>query len=948
MASEPPKESNEQPYPSLEDPSVARTDTFKRDNVAQSTEQVHSGSSVSHSVFTTHPTYQPWNEKKSKVHQAREIVPNAATGSFPPDISHVSNRVLTQTNASNGLPTGNEVSPVLLRSLPTANAVHAAQARSSTNAPDVTFVYNSSSHPIGPYDVLTSQKRKINSSNPGYRHFHKLLMQHATELVNTLSSNMMTMTGASVKYEDYVKHAELSVKEVAELGGKFLLVIESSEVSAAMDLFYYVIQSHADAVDKARLGIRNNVNKTLRANRINYQQNVNQMQQAQLAAQQRQLEQQQMALKAQQEELERLRRQQDLQLKGQTNSNESEIKESASKTIPGNDQDTQSRPVQVSTMNKPPQQQSGSSQLSNSFAPTMNKVGPPPPMVVDSTLNKSQKFVPQQPHSGSQQIPPATSFPPTGHQVVSPPPSLVDSTLKTSFVPQQSHSGPQRIPAATSFPPTGNQVVPSPPMVVDSTLSTPQKFVPQQIPAVNAFPISGKKVVVPSPIVIDSKMNTSSQKYVSQPPHSGTQRIPAATSSPPTGNKMPPLVVDGSLMYRNQNFAPRPPQSYTQHIPVSSRFAPTVNVVVPPPPPPREVSVIDRHQTFDARQPQMYPQQIPVSSSFAPTMNIVVPPPPSTQQTIKKYNPQLHKVGLPTTRDKLPNPSYPPWQAKLKDLPMKAKGRPPKVKLPMSTQKHPPLLLAPKPTPSPNHQYDNSYPRSKFAQHQNTQSDPPRVEAVTTTTRNIVPAAAISLNATAKQIEKALPPNASSIMYLYDRRINFDHHPSDTSTYALLRSWIQDDPYRHWNQNVNSETLLELAAMNNTSWEGTEHPKLDADDSSISVEVDYSTNKVNSQSPSRERMQTPMTFEDELQDRQSSSIPDDRTKPYNVTQTAPKTVLHTGIDVGNNSIEQLKLEMIQHSRKLKRNARRKFLERDAMAMQSLRHRGIPILSSTLS
>lgn len=45
-------------------------------------------------------------------------------------------------------------------------------------------------------------------------------------------------------------------------------------------------------------------------------------------------------------------------------------------------------------------------------------------------------------------------------------------------------------------------------------------------------------------------------------------------------------------------------------------------------------------------------------------------------------------------------------------------------------------------------------------------------------------------------IVEHMPPFASSIVHLYDRRINFDTMSSNASSYSLLRAWIQDDPDR--------------------------------------------------------------------------------------------------------------------------------------------------------
>ena len=50
---------------------------------------------------------------------------------------------------------------------------------------------------------------------------------------------------------------------------------------------------------------------------------------------------------------------------------------------------------------------------------------------------------------------------------------------------------------------------------------------------------------------------------------------------------------------------------------------------------------------------------------------------------------------------------------------------------------------------------------------------------------------------TPKDIEKAIPKDASSFFHIIDRRINLDAFEEDASLYSLLRAWVQDDPYRY-------------------------------------------------------------------------------------------------------------------------------------------------------
>ncbi len=61
----------------------------------------------------------------------------------------------------------------------------------------------------------------------------------------------------------------------------------------------------------------------------------------------------------------------------------------------------------------------------------------------------------------------------------------------------------------------------------------------------------------------------------------------------------------------------------------------------------------------------------------------------------------------------------------------------------------------------------------------------------------------LSVYVSSKDILDRIPPGASCIFYIYDRRINMDAHPHYTSFYSLLRSWVQDDPCRVIPENSN-------------------------------------------------------------------------------------------------------------------------------------------------
>jgi hypothetical protein len=61
---------------------------------------------------------------------------------------------------------------------------------------------------------------------------------------------------------------------------------------------------------------------------------------------------------------------------------------------------------------------------------------------------------------------------------------------------------------------------------------------------------------------------------------------------------------------------------------------------------------------------------------------------------------------------------------------------------------------------------------------------------------HVVPYACQALKLHAEQIQEAIPDNASCIFHVFDRRVNLDALPPNVSMFALLRAWVQDDPYR--------------------------------------------------------------------------------------------------------------------------------------------------------
>lgn len=120
-------------------------------------------------------------------------------------------------------------------------------------------------------------------------------------------------------------------------------------------------------------------------------------------------------------------------------------------------------------------------------------------------------------------------------------------------------------------------------------------------------------------------------------------------------------------------------------------------------------------------------------------------------------------------------------------------------------------------TSATNHQCRNKqenreayYYSKKNPQHENVPDMPPLSNAILPTLRHAPDVAATSecrnkcalydtttFKVTKEQIRKAMPKDASAIFHILNRRINFDAHQEDASMYSLIRSWVQDDPFRY-------------------------------------------------------------------------------------------------------------------------------------------------------
>jgi hypothetical protein len=72
----------------------------------------------------------------------------------------------------------------------------------------------------------------------------------------------------------------------------------------------------------------------------------------------------------------------------------------------------------------------------------------------------------------------------------------------------------------------------------------------------------------------------------------------------------------------------------------------------------------------------------------------------------------------------------------------------------------------------------------------------PRAGYVPRPGSSFAPYSKTAVKVTKDQIREAIPENASCIFHILDRRVNLDAHAHDASFYSLLRSWVQDDPYR--------------------------------------------------------------------------------------------------------------------------------------------------------
>jgi hypothetical protein len=180
--------------------------------------------------------------------------------------------------------------------------------------------------------------------------------------------------------------------------------------------------------------------------------------------------------------------------------------------------------------------------------------------------------------------------------------------------------------------------------------------------------------------------------------------------------------------------------------------------------------------------------------------------------------------------------------------------------------------------------------------------------------------------------------SSSSIVRIYDRRINLNDFPTDASLYSLLRAWIQDDPYRSNHIKNHHAVLVEIEEYErmeqqhrvmNQQQQSTDEYNMQTLLSKVATTGSMTT-KESKTNESVEFNNTAGTLIDSSKD--SIDV---------VGVITNNTKSNNNDDDDDSYINQLKLEMIQRGKKCKQ--RINFKERDKIVIENLRQRGIQII-----
>lgn len=159
-------------------------------------------------------------------------------------------------------------------------------------------------------------------------------------------------------------------------------------------------------------------------------------------------------------------------------------------------------------------------------------------------------------------------------------------------------------------------------------------------------------------------------------------------------------------------------------------------------------------------------------------------------------------------------------------------------------------------------------------------------------------------NATVEQIERALPNAASCVFHVFDRRVNLEAYNADTVTnYALLRAWVQDDPYRYLGP--------------------------------IAEDLVLPTTTTTMRSTTTVLDQTAAT-------RTDSGIKEVSVSHETVANVDILSELRMGRDDASLSVDTLRKSWVQQARGVKRRTLRDIRIRDAQILRSLNARGVKL------
>lgn len=234
------------------------------------------------------------------------------------------------------------------------------------------------------------------------------------------------------------------------------------------------------------------------------------------------------------------------------------------------------------------------------------------------------------------------------------------------------------------------------------------------------------------------------------------------------------------------------------------------------------------------------------------------------------------------------------------------------------------------------------YRRSEQPCHSTRRKNPamrPLRASLSSTSEQHSAAAATALSNKVQLIEDAIPPDASCIFHIFDRRVNMDALEVDVSNYALLRTWVRDDPFV---QRSSSDACVARANLQDFGVVASQV----RDSKRTRANEKHASRTIVEQSAATAGIITPVSVSPTKMDHRVELKP----APPQSAETVDLFALLASSSncKDDNDVQHLKDEMIQRAKKRKQREIVQSKQRDQQAVKSLKRKGIDIEKCTVN